>query len=250
MSQTIHVSNTSLNQIIPIKNKHPQSINLNNRTGYEEAISQHNVSSTAHEDIRALIANLSKSMTFKGTVGVKGEISSLPEPIPITEGWTYEVISDGEYAGQSARVGDLFISTGSEWKLIPSGNDGTVTSVGINSTDGKIIVTKSPITTSGTIDLTVNEAGMKHRHTVTLTLGGTVENETFTPTGTITIVPHTKAVVDTVKLSVEDNTLILSTTSTDVLDSLTGATFIGDSITHNHVFTGIEQSIDSGEPIV
>ena len=86
MSQAIHVSNTSLNQIIPIKNKHPQSINLNNRTGYEEAISQHNVSSTAHEDIRALIANLSKSMTFKGTVGVEGEISSLPEPIPITEG--------------------------------------------------------------------------------------------------------------------------------------------------------------------
>jgi hypothetical protein len=55
-----------------------------------------------------------------------------------------------------AKVGDVFVSNGSSWVLIPSGDEpsGTVTSVGIsNATNGGLTVTSSPITTSGTISI-------------------------------------------------------------------------------------------------
>lgn len=70
------------------------------------------------------------------------------------EGHTYKVITTGTYASQSAKVGDTFISDGSSWVLIPSGDEpnGTVTSVGLsNSTNGGLTISGSPITSSGSI---------------------------------------------------------------------------------------------------
>lgn len=64
----------------------------------------------------------------------------------------YKVITAGTYASKTAKIGDTFISTGSEWVLIPSGDEpeGTVTSVGLSVPTG-LSVTGSPITTFGTL---------------------------------------------------------------------------------------------------
>ena len=69
------------------------------------------------------IDNLPSPMIFKGTLGVGGTIQTLPAASTSNEGWTYKVITDGTYAGQTAKVGDVFTSNGSAWVLIPSGDD-------------------------------------------------------------------------------------------------------------------------------
>ena len=95
-------------------------------------------------------------MIFKGSLGTGGTITSLPAAAAGNTGYTYKVITAGTYASQAAKVGDVFVSDGSNWILIPSGDEpsGTVTSVGVsNATNGGLTVTSSPITTSGTISI-------------------------------------------------------------------------------------------------
>lgn len=98
------------------------------------------------------IDNLPEPMIFKGTVGTGGTITTLPTASASNEGHTYKVLTAGTYAGQVAKVGDTFISTGSDWAYIPSGDEpsGTVTSVGLTQGTG-ISVSGSPITSSGNI---------------------------------------------------------------------------------------------------
>ena len=78
-------------------------------------------------EVDTLIDNLPEPMIFKGTLGVGGTIQSLPTASAINEGFTYKVITDGTYAGQTAKVGDVFTSNGSAWVLIPSGDEDTDT---------------------------------------------------------------------------------------------------------------------------
>ena len=73
--------------------------------------------------IETIIEDLPEPMIFKGTLGTGGTIQELPTASASNEGFTYKVITDGTYAGQSARVGDVFISNGSEWVLVPAGDD-------------------------------------------------------------------------------------------------------------------------------
>ena len=74
-------------------------------------------------EVDTLIDNLPEPMIFKGTLGVGGTIQSLPTASASNEGFTYKVITDGTYAGQTAKVGDVFTSNGSAWVLIPSGDE-------------------------------------------------------------------------------------------------------------------------------
>lgn len=74
-------------------------------------------------EVDTLIDNLPEPMIFKGTLGVGGTIQALPAASASNEGWTYKVITDGTYAGQTAKVGDVFTSNGSAWVLIPSGDE-------------------------------------------------------------------------------------------------------------------------------
>lgn len=74
-------------------------------------------------EVDTLIDNLPEPMIFKGTLGVGGTIQTLPAASASNEGWTYKVITDGTYAGQTAKVGDVFTSNGSAWVLIPSGDE-------------------------------------------------------------------------------------------------------------------------------
>lgn len=112
----------------------------------------------AIDEVQDNIDNLPEPMLFKGTVGTGGTITSLPTASEQNNGFTYKVITAGTYQGIVAEVGDTVISNGTEWTLIPSGDEpsGTVTNVAVSSTDGSITISGSPITSSGTIDLSVN----------------------------------------------------------------------------------------------
>lgn len=81
--------------------------------------------------------NLPTPMIYKGTLGTGGTITTLPAAAASNEGHTYKVITNGTYASQAATVGDMFISNGSAWTLIPSGDEGgdTWRSVQINGTE-------------------------------------------------------------------------------------------------------------------
>ena len=102
------------------------------------------------------IDSLPEPMIFKGSLGTGGTITTLPTASASNEGYTYKVITAGTYAGQTAKVGDTFISNGSAWVLIPSGDEpeGTVTSVGLTVPTG-LSVSGSPITTSGTFAISI-----------------------------------------------------------------------------------------------
>lgn len=75
------------------------------------------------QKIEALLGSLPKSMVYKGTVGTGGTIATLPTASSSNEGFVYLVCSDGTYSSITAKVGDMFISNGSSWALIPSGDD-------------------------------------------------------------------------------------------------------------------------------
>lgn len=101
---------------------------------------------------------LPEPMVFKGSVGTGGTVTwaNLPAAATTNEGHTYKVITahTAETGKPAAEVGDTIISTGSEWVVIPSGDEpkGTVTSVGI-SNSGLITISGSPITSSGSITI-------------------------------------------------------------------------------------------------
>lgn len=106
------------------------------------------------------INELPNPMLFKGSLGTGGTITYLPTATPENEGYTYKVITTGSYSGKTAKVGDVFISNGSEWIIVPSGDEsnGTVTSVGISVPTGlKVADGTSPVTTSGTIEVQLDE---------------------------------------------------------------------------------------------
>ena len=107
-------------------------------------------------EVDNLFLALPEPMIFKGSLGTGGTITTLPTAAATNEGFVYKVITDGTYASQAAKVGDTFISDGSAWVLIPSGDEpsGTVTSVGVsNATNGGLSVSGTPVTSSGTITI-------------------------------------------------------------------------------------------------
>ena len=82
----------------------------------------------------------SDAMRFKGTIGVNGDVSSLPTT-GVLVGDTYRVITAGTYAGHACEIGDLIIAidTTPEWTVAQTNIDGAITS----------ITGTSPITVSG-----------------------------------------------------------------------------------------------------
>ena len=66
---------------------------------------------------------LPEPMVFKGTLGTGGTITTLPAAASSNEGYTYKVITAGTYQSVACEVGDIVISNGSSWVLIPAGDD-------------------------------------------------------------------------------------------------------------------------------
>lgn len=103
--------------------------------------------------VRSAISSLPTPMQFKGSVGESGTITwaNLPAAASSNNGHVYKVITEHTTA-PVAKVGDTIVSNGSEWIIIPSGDEpsGTVTSVGISVPAG-LTASGTPITSSGTI---------------------------------------------------------------------------------------------------
>ena len=82
------------------------------------------------------------AMVFKGTIGTGGTVTMLPANH--YQGWTYKVITAGEYAGQNCEVGDLIIcitdgttQNDAHWTVAQTNIDGAVTGPS-GATDGSI----------------------------------------------------------------------------------------------------------------
>ena len=135
------------------------------------------IATTAYVD--TAISNLPEPMVFKGSLGTGGTITALPTAEASNEGHTYKVIKNGTYAGQAAKVGDTFISTGSRWELIPSGDEpsGTVTSITLNATSPIAIDNSAAITTSGIRTISHASSGVS---------AGTYKSVTVNSTGHVT----------------------------------------------------------------
>lgn len=108
--------------------------------------------------LQSAIQNIPTPMQFKGSLGTSGTYtaSTLPAASSTNKGWTVKVITAGTYRSIAANVGDVLVSDGSTWVLIPSGDEpsGTVTSVGLSMPTG-FTVSSTPVTTSGTISVTM-----------------------------------------------------------------------------------------------
>ena len=71
-------------------------------------------------------APLPGPMVFRGTVGTGGTIATLPDANVENIGWTYVAISAGttpDDTPKSYEIGDMLVSNGSEWIVIPAGDD-------------------------------------------------------------------------------------------------------------------------------
>ena len=99
-------------------------------------------------------------MYFKGTIGTGGTAGTALPTSGVKVGDTYKIITNGTYAGQAAKTGDLFIATATTptWAYVPSGDDTSVTQVtagaGLNTTSSDTSTDGGSITTTGTLHLT------------------------------------------------------------------------------------------------
>lgn len=135
---------------------------------------------TTGKAVAAALATLPEPMVFIGSLGTGGTITTLPTASSSNKGYVYKVITAGTYASQSAKVGDTFISDGSAWVLIPSGDEpsGTVTNVAV-ANGGGLTVSGSPITTSGTITV-------GHSNSVTAKSSSSLKKFTYDANGHVT----------------------------------------------------------------
>jgi len=157
---------------------------------------------TTGKAVAEALATLPEPMVFQGSLGTGGTVTTLPTASSSNKGYTYKVITAGTYASQSAKVGDTFISDGSAWVLIPSGDEpsGTVTNVAV-ANGGGLTVSGSPITSSGTITV-------GHSNSVTAETSSSVKKFTYDAYGHVT---------GSSELSTaESNALASGITSTDV----------------------------------
>ena len=70
--------------------------------------------------------HLASPMVFRGTVGTGGTVATLPQANGDNLGWTYVAVSSGstpDTPPKSYAVGDMMVSNGVEWTVIPAGDD-------------------------------------------------------------------------------------------------------------------------------
>ena len=112
-----------------------------------------NIEYPSAKAVKDYVDSLPEPMIFKGTLGNEGTITSLPSASTSNIGYTYKVITEGTYASQSAKVGDVFISNGESWVLIPSGDEtgGTIinTAGSANKVDTKMFLVGTTSQTDG-----------------------------------------------------------------------------------------------------
>lgn len=106
------------------------------------------------------ISGITGAMVFKGTIGTGGTAGTALPTSNVKVGDTYKIVTAGTYAGQAAKVGDLFIASATTptWAYVPSGDDIDVTQItagaGLNTTSSDSSTDGGSITTTGTLYLT------------------------------------------------------------------------------------------------
>ena len=177
------------------------------------------IATTAY--VTTAIANLPEPMLFKGSVGTSGTITSLPTAAAANEGFTYKVIT-ALTTPVTAKVGDTVISNGSEWVVIPSGDEpsGTVTSVGLsNATDGGLTISDSPVTSSGSITVGHSNVLSSAQTTQAVYPIKIDKNGHISEYGTAVTIPTLKNVFGKVKVG---STTIEADTTQDTLELAAG----------------------------
>ena len=74
----------------------------------------------------AVKAPLPGPMVYQGTVGTGGTVASLPAANVTNIGWTYVAVTAGttpDDTPKSYAIGDMLVSNGEEWTVIPAGDD-------------------------------------------------------------------------------------------------------------------------------
>ena len=110
--------------------------------------------------VASAISGISGAMYFKGTIGTGGTAGATLPTTNVKVGDTYKIITAGTYAGQAAKIGDMFIATAATptWAYVPSGDDVDVTQVnagaGLNTTSDDTATDGGSITSTGTLYLT------------------------------------------------------------------------------------------------
>lgn len=148
------------------------------------------------------ISGITGAMVFKGTIGTGGTAGTALPTSNVKVGDTYKIITAGTYAGQAAKVGDLFIASATTptWAYVPSGDDTDVTQVtagaGLNTTGPDSSTDGGSITTSGTLYLTKTAVTPGTYQGITVDKYGRVtgaSNQGYTTnTGTVTSVGITQ----------------------------------------------------------
>ena len=98
--------------------------------------------------VTGALSGLVGPMRFIGTLGTGGTATDLASASANNKGYTYKVITAGTYQDAVVKVGDLVISNGSSWIVVPSGDEPSGTVTNIATGDG---LTGGPITSTGTI---------------------------------------------------------------------------------------------------
>lgn len=98
--------------------------------------------------VTSALSGLVGPMRFIGTLGTGGTATALADASANNKGFTYKVITEGTYQGAAVKVGDLVISNGSSWIVVPSGDEPSGTVTNIATGNG---LTGGPITSTGTI---------------------------------------------------------------------------------------------------
>lgn len=112
------------------------------------------------EFVTNAISSVAGGMTYRGTIGTGGTAGTSLPTSGVKVGDTYKIVTTGTYAGQAAKVGDMFIAidTKPTWSYIPSGDDDAVTQItagaGLNTTSADTSTDGGNITKTGTIHLT------------------------------------------------------------------------------------------------
>lgn len=141
-----------------------------------------------------LIQSLDSPMIFKGTVGDATEDpvptmiwTNLPSAAASNKGWSYKVVS-AHGTDPVCDKGDMIVSNGASWVVIPSGDEptGTVTSVAIGAGNTGVTVSGGPIITSGT--LTVSHADTSSASSVVATTGQVIDGMTVDDFGHVTAI--------------------------------------------------------------
>lgn len=185
--------------------------------------------------VTAASVGLSSAMLFKGSLGTNGTITDLPAASADNQGYTYKVITANTYTNTSgpAKVGDVFVSDGSQWVLIPSGDepDGTVTSITLIAGTGISLDTdNTAITTSGSRTITnTGVTGVKGESESTYRTGQVnIADHSYTPAGSVTVTPTVTVNTTTVNSITAVGTLPshgADTFSKGTLPSFTRGTF-------------------------